>query len=116
MYIINKLVILSFLCCLITSYSSAQEVVVKRRLPVKIEPMKYAVTFVTDDTCYLRINEGENNKIVQSKTIKLPLGNYRLLFESWETGKTIRERSFLLTMDSLRGGTYTYQVNFNKQD
>ena len=56
------------------------------------------------------INGEDYGKIFKNSptTIKLPFGNYSLLFESLETGKIIKDRSFRLTKDSARDGKYSY--------
>lgn len=122
----KHLIILSFVACFITSYGSAQEIPTDE--PAKeprtsTQPVRaintFAVTFIaSSDTCNLRINGMDYGEIAKnsSKTIKLPLGNYRLFFESLETGKTMKERSFRLTRDKVTGGTYTYPVTFKQQD
>jgi len=122
----KHLIILSFLACLITSYCSAQELPTDEPAKEPRNPTRpvrttstFAVTFIAgSDTCNLRINGMDYGEIARnsSKTIKLPLGNYRLFFESLETGKTMKERSFRLTRDKLTGGAYTYPVAFKQQD
>lgn len=113
-------IILLLLGCLATSYCSAQALppdpVVQGPRPPK--ETKFAVTFISSDTCSLRINGTDYGEIDKNspKTIALPVGNHRFFFESLETGETIRKRSFRLTRDSLRDGKYTYQVVFKQQN
>jgi hypothetical protein len=117
----KHLIILLFLGFLVTSYCTAQSpeeltglrpaAAVRNRAPVRAVGM-ITVTFITNDTCNLKIGDADYGEFVNNKTIKLPLGNYRLSFESLETGETINKRSFRLTRDSITGGKYTYQVTF----
>lgn len=117
----KHLIIILFLGCLITSYCSAQVIIPDHQRP-HIDPppqeFKVAVTFIPNDTCNLKINGIDRVKIVKNspQTIWLPLGNYRLFFESLETGETINKRSFRLNRDSITGGKYTYQVTFKQQN
>src|SRR5687767_14729401 len=109
-----KCLILTFISAfLITSYTLAQEIrdednpVIERPNPrVARTNTIVDVTFLPTDTCNLRINGKDYGQIVKSKTIKLPLGSYRLFFESLETGETLKKRSFRLTRDSLTNGKY----------
>lgn len=113
------LIVLLFLSCLITSYSSAQiiedEPVVNERVRIV---STIAVTFIPNDTCNLFINGKDFGEIAKNRprTIRLPLGNHRLFFESLETGESIKKRSFRLTRDSLAGGRYIYPVTFKQQN
>jgi hypothetical protein len=111
------LIILFFATCLTNSYCSAQDLELKTNVPKKKPQMKkfvqtYAVTFTTNDTCTLKIDGEDRGEIVKSETIKLPLGTYRLFFESLETGEAIKKRVFRLTKDSLTDGKYTLAVMF----
>jgi hypothetical protein len=121
----KHLIVLLFLLCSIASYCSAQV------LPGSDDPpprsstpipavRTIAVIFLPTDTCNLSINKvgggkvGSGITVIKNSptTIKLPLGNYSLLFESLETGKTIKDRSFRLTKDSVVDGKYSYPVTF----
>lgn len=120
-----KHLILSFFsACLVTFYCSGQEIpegdVAPAKRPSDSKPTArpistIAVTFLSNDTCNLIINTKNYGEIVKSKTVNLPLGNYKLFFESLETGETIKKRSFRLTKDSLTGGRYTFPINFKHQ-
>ena len=117
----KQFIILLFFSCLIASYCPAQ--VIQSDEPDKhtgvIPPRQallVAVTFATDDTCNLTINNKDYKEVAKNKIVKLPLGNYRLFFESLETGKIIRDRSFRLTREMVTGGKYTYPVIFKQQD
>lgn len=118
----KHLIVLLASACLITSYCSAQVVDddnnhshdnmshTTSRIP------KIDVTFIPTDTCSLSINKVGGGLIVSGRTVNknsptiitLSLGNYSLLFESLETGKIIKDRSFRLTRDSVKGRTYSY--------
>ena len=115
----KHLLLLLFLGCLITSCCSAQDL--DDKPPPPPPPPRVptvAVTFIANDTCSLRINKNEYGEIVKNKsrTIDLPFGNYRLFFESLETGETLIKRSFRLIRDSITGGKFTYQVTFKQQN
>jgi hypothetical protein len=121
----KHLIVLLFSACLITSYCSAQ-VVEHHDKPTPTTPHSpppvrtIAVEFIPTDTCNLSINDVGGKKIVSGitvnknspKAVTLPLGNYSLLFESLETGKIIKDRSFRLTRDSVVDGKYSYPVTF----
>ncbi len=110
----KHLIILFFLVCLVTSFCSAQSPIdLTGKLPKPVSKIgTIAVTFISNDTCNLVIDGNDYGKIVNDKTIKLQLGNYKLIFESLETGKTIKDRAFRLTKDKVKGGTYSYPVTF----
>lgn len=117
----KHLIALLFLSCLIISYCSAQstEELIGPRAGTGARSGEsnrtvntIAVTFIADDTCNLTIDYRDYGKFVKNTIVRLPLGNHRLFFESLETGKTIRDRSFRLTRDRLTGGTYNYPVSF----
>jgi hypothetical protein len=117
----KSLIVLSFLGCLVCSYCTAQnldDAPVRAREPVRINTPTFAVTFIPTDTCNLRINDRDQGIIYKnsSKTIYLPLGSHRLLFESLETGETIKKRSFRLTKDSISGARIVYPVTFKQQN
>src|SRR5690242_14311676 len=125
----KHLIVSLFSACLITSYCSAQ-------VPPGEEPggkstttththshtetpaKGIAVEFIPTDTCYLSISKIGGGKTGSGQiinknsptTIQLSSGNYSLLFESLETGKIIKDRSFRLTKDSVKGGKYSYPV------
>ena len=110
-----------FFSCLIASYCSAQPLGANepdRSIKPKPSPqtLLVAVTFVTDDTCNLVINNKDYKEVVKNKIVNLPLGNHKLFFESLETGKIIRNRSFRLTKDKITGGKYTYPIIFKPQN
>jgi hypothetical protein len=127
-------IVLFLLGCLVTSYCSAQKPGVltggdKNDKGGKSTPKgtssrpAFDVIFLPTDTCNLSINEveeGKIGKIVKATTvnknnptiIQLSSGNYSLLFESLETGKIIKDRSFRFTKDSVRDGKYSYPVTF----
>jgi len=121
------LIVLLFSACLITSYCTAQAPHRPNNKPTPTPPLppptsakKIDVIFLPTDTCSLSINDVGGKKIVSGttinknspQTIKLALGNYSLLFESLETGKIIKDRSFRLANDSLVDGKYSYPVTF----
>ena len=121
------LIVLLFSVCLINSYCSAQKPIRPEGGTVKPpppppppSPKTIDVIFLPTDTCNLSINKVGGGKVGSGitviknspSTIKLPLGNYSLLFESLETGKIIKDRSFRLTRDSVVDGKYNYPVTF----
>jgi hypothetical protein len=112
----KRLIILLLAICLINSYSSGQDLPTNntpiKKSAAKRTIQKYPVTFTANDTCNLRINGEDHGEIMKSKTIQLPLGFYKLFFESLETGETIKKRFFRLTRDSLTDGKYTFAVKF----
>jgi len=116
----KHLIILMFLGCCVNSYCSAQALPTDTIIKTSSAPReaKFAVTFISSDTCNLRINGIDYGEIVKNKakTIAIPLGNYKFLFESLETGEAIKKRSFRFTRDSLQDGKYTYQVIFKRQN
>ena len=77
-------------------------------------PKKYPIEIISNDTCNLMINGVSRETINGQKTIKLPFGTYQLLFESLETGETIRHRSLRFNKDSLSAGRYTYRITFKE--
>lgn len=112
----KHLILFLFLGSLSYSYCSAQvlesadiETVNNPRPP---KQTLVTVTFIADDTCNVTIDYKDHGKFVKNKMVRLPLGNHRLFFESLETGKTVRDRSFRLTRDRVTGGTYSYPVTF----
>jgi hypothetical protein len=120
-----KCLIVTFIsACLISSYTLAQEIrdedtprTERRNPPVAARTNTIVdVTFLPTDTCNLRINGKDYGQIVKSKTIRLPLGNYKFFFESLETGETLKKRSFRLTRDSLSNGKYTLPVRFRERN
>src|SRR5690349_20551782 len=117
----KALIVLSFLGCLVSSYCAAQnldDAPVREREPVRPNVPTIAVTFTSNDTCNLRINDKDQGNINKNsaKTIFLPLGSHRLFFESLETGETIKKRSFRLTKDSISGARIVYPVTFKQQN
>lgn len=119
----KQIIIAVFLSCLTISYCRAQsdDDVTPDTSPVKksgdktITPSKpVAVTFIANKDCLLSINGNGYEKISKDnpKTIKLPAGSHRLLFENAETGRAIKNFSFALNKNTARNGTYTYRVQF----
>lgn len=120
----KQLILTLFIKSLLASCCAAQEIPGNENPTPATRPAparsvsKYAVTFTATDTCVLKIDGMDYGEIRggASKTVKLPLGVYRLFFESLETGETIKNRSFRLAQDSVAGGFYTYPVTFKKKN
>src|SRR4051812_38481734 len=121
----KQLIVLLFSLCSIASYCSAQVIPGSDDPPPRSSNRSpavktIAVIFIPTDTCNLSLNKVGGGKTISGQivnknsptTIKLPLGNYSLLFESLETGKIIKDRSFRLTRDSVTDGAYSYPVTF----
>lgn len=101
---------------LTTAYCSAQP-----PPPPKLTPTPrstavalYPIEFSANDTCNLVINGTDYGIIDKNsqKIIRLRFGNYRLFFESLETGETITNRSFRFNKDSVSAGKYIYAITF----
>lgn len=108
-------IIFSFLAFLLAAYSDAQPlrtkppVVVASGTKIKSAP-GVLVTFITDDTCYMSIDDKSYKEFPKTKVVELAVGRHRLFFESLETGRTVRDRAFFITREMLASGKYDYVI------